>query len=70
VANLHLAGFNNVKIDIRVTDPKNDVAVGVVARFCKRFDEREFGVGKPRKGGLFRPSHCIIPNAANMYLTN
>src|SRR5256885_1952628 len=57
VANLHPAGLDNVQIDVRLTGPKNDVAVGVVARPCQVLDERQFGAGEARKGGLFRLSH-------------
>src|SRR5262249_27039392 len=67
VANLHPAGFDNVQIDVRLTGPKNDVAVGVVARLCQGFDERQLGVGEARKGGLFRLSHGAIPDGPRTY---
>jgi hypothetical protein len=70
VANLHPAGFDNIQIDVRLTGPKNDVAVGVVARPCQGFDERQLGAGEARKGGLFRLSHCVIPDGARTCLVS
>src|SRR5262249_17760825 len=61
VTNLHPAGFDDVQVDVRLTGPKDDVAVGVVARLCQGFDERQLGAGQARKGGLFRLSHGLIP---------
>jgi hypothetical protein len=61
VANLHPAGFDNVQIDVRLPGPKNDVAVGVLARLGQGLEERELGTGEAGKGSLFRLSHCEIP---------
>ena len=70
VANLHPAGFDDVQIDVRLTGPKNDVAVGVVARLGQGFDERQLGAGEARKGGLFRLSHGVIPDGARTWLVS
>ncbi len=70
VANLHPAGLDDVQVDVRLTGPKNDVAVGVVASLGQGFDERQLGAGEAREGGLFRRSHGVIPDGARTYLVS
>jgi hypothetical protein len=67
VANLHVAGFDNLKIDVRLPGAKDDVAVGVVAWLRLGLDERQLGAGEKGEGGLFRLSHCVIPGGVRTY---
>jgi len=68
VADLQPAGFDHEQVDVRLTGPKNDIAVGVVARLGQGFDERQLGAGEAREGGLFRLSHGVIPDGARTHL--
>jgi hypothetical protein len=68
VADLHPAGFDDVQVDVRLTGPEDDVAVGVVARPGQGLDEGQLGAGEAREGGLFRLSHGAIPDGARTCL--
>src|SRR5581483_11665286 len=61
---LRPAGFDDVQVDVRLTGPKDDVAVGVAAGPGQGLDDRQLGAGEAGEGGLFRLSHCVIPDVA------
>ena len=46
ITNLDLARFHNNQIDIRLTGPKDGLAIRVIARDRQRPDEREFRAGQ------------------------
>ena len=57
VLDLDLTAFNNHQIDIRLAGPKDGLAIGVIACYRQRLDERNFDAGQSGKRHILNRSH-------------